>query len=92
MSVYVGSKKVMWRGWTWYHLIADTVEELHEFAQSIGLKKEYYQNHRFMPHYDVTENKRTSAIKKGAIIMTIREEGEKIREAKEVRKRKEVLK
>lgn len=82
MSVYVGSKKVIWRGKTWYHLIADTIEELHEFAHSIGLKNEWFQNHRFMPHYDVTENKRVAAIEKGAIRMSIREEGEKIQQAR----------
>ncbi len=83
MSVFIGSKKVMWRGKIWYHLIADTIEELHEFAQSIGLKINWFQDHRFMPHYDVTENKRIVAVKKGAIVMSLREEGEKIRQARE---------
>jgi hypothetical protein len=29
------------------------IEELHEFAQSIGLKREWFQDHPRHPHYDV---------------------------------------
>jgi len=48
------------------HLIADTLDELHRFAVSIGLKREWFQNHS-IPHYDLTESKRVLAINGGAL-------------------------
>lgn len=36
------------------HLATDgSIEELHIFAQSIGLKREWFQSHPRHPHYDV---------------------------------------
>jgi len=35
------------------HLVADNINELHRFAQSIGLKRKWFQDHR-IPHYDLT--------------------------------------
>ena len=68
MSVYVDS--LMDWGWKYgksCHLIADTLEELHEFALSIGLKREWFQEHNNFPHYDLTAKRRANAISKGAI-------------------------
>jgi len=48
------------------HLYADTLQELHELAQSIGLKREWFQDHHLLPHYDLTPSKRKAAIKAGA--------------------------
>jgi uncharacterized protein DUF4031 len=72
------------RAGSWSHLFSDTsVEELHEFAQRIGLKRSWFQprNRRYdrgpdrvwRNHYDVTESKRVEAIAAGAIPITIRE-------------------
>ena len=38
------------------HLIADTIDELHEFARMMGLKKEWFQARpcASFPHYDLT--------------------------------------
>lgn len=37
------------------HLMSDaSVEELHEFAQSIGLRRNWFQDHLLHPHYDLT--------------------------------------
>ena len=41
------------------------LEELHQFARLIGIKREWYQYVGF-PHYDLTRNKRSLAIMKGA--------------------------
>lgn len=35
------------------HLVADTLDELHWFAKEIGLKREWFQDHRHK-HYDMT--------------------------------------
>ncbi len=49
------------------HLATDgELEELHQFAVSIGLKREWFQDHRRVPHYDLTPNKRQRALAKGA--------------------------
>lgn len=62
----------------WSHLVTDgDLEELHEFAQSIGLRRSWFQGpprHR-RPHYDVTEGKRQQAIRAGATAITWRELG-----------------
>jgi len=54
--------------WRWTescHLFAGSLEELHNFAASLGLKREYFQNTR-IPHYDLTKGKRMLAIRLGA--------------------------
>jgi len=71
MSVYVDEMMTCIRNRNWpykecCHLIADTRRELHVFAQSIGLKRTWFQN-KTMPHYDLTKSKRRLAIRRGAI-------------------------
>jgi hypothetical protein len=69
LSVYVDS--LMDWGWKYgksCHLIADTTEELHTFALSIGMKKEWFMKSKNnMPHYDLTAKRRADAVSKGAI-------------------------
>ncbi len=50
------------------HLTADTIEELHELASRIGLKREWYQPLSW-PHYDLTASKRALAIEAGAVFV-----------------------
>lgn len=57
MSVYVDDwfdygKRIGRAGPFWSHLTADTVEELHAFAQGIGLRRAWFQNHK-LKHYDI---------------------------------------
>lgn len=54
------------------HLYADTLDELHDFAAKLGLKNEWFQPHRFLPHYDITRNKRRIAISLGAVAHSFR--------------------
>lgn len=84
MSVYVDSimptlinKK--WKYSRGCHLVADTVAELHSFAACLGLKREWYQYNKTIPHYDLTANKRREAVKLGAIRVDAREFVELIR-------------
>ena len=51
------------------HMIADSEDELHSLAQSIGLKRSWFQNDdkHSLPHYDLVESKRKLAISKGAV-------------------------
>lgn len=49
------------------HLYADSVNELHEFAKRLGLRRNWFQDHKMLPHYDLIKGKRFQAIKLGAI-------------------------
>lgn len=69
-------------GAKWCHLTADTLDELHEFATSIGLKRAWFQNHRLMPHYDLTPGKRAIAVRKGAVEISTTESGRRVRESR----------
>lgn len=52
----------------WCHMLADTSEELDNFAGELGLKFSWKQDPESkMPHYDLTEGKRNQALKIGAI-------------------------
>lgn len=55
------------------HMYADTLDELHAFARKIGLQRSWFQNHRFLPHYDLIASKRGIAIAFGAISHTSKE-------------------
>ncbi len=58
------------------HMIATTVEELHKFAELIGLKRHYFENplKKRHPHYDLMNDQiREKAIKEGAVVVTDRE-------------------
>lgn len=57
----------------WCHLWADDVSELHEFAQKIGLKREWFQNKRLFAHYDLVPSKRILALENGAIYINLKE-------------------
>lgn len=45
----------------------DDLTELHVLAQSIGLRREWFQDHKSCPHYDLTPSKRILAVKAGAV-------------------------
>ncbi len=60
-----------WRYRKSCHLFTDgNVAELHEFAERLGLRREWFQDRPRLPHYDLTEAKRRQAIKLGAVEAT----------------------
>jgi hypothetical protein len=65
MTVYVDEAKNKFRGMKMCHMMADTVEELHEMADVIGLERRWYQP-KSSPHYDVCLSKRKEALANGA--------------------------
>jgi hypothetical protein len=72
MAVYVDDAfQGDWGRWTGGgHLQADTLEELHEFAQRLGMPRRWFQSRRGRPekdHYDLTCARRDRAILLGAI-------------------------
>jgi len=66
MPIYVDNAKIKWRGKEWCHLVADTIDELHDFAMSLGLKRSWYQQTASYPHYDITTANRVKALQLGA--------------------------
>ena len=49
------------------HMYADTLDELHALAKSIGLKRAWFQDKDKLPHYDLVATKRKAAVACGAI-------------------------
>ena len=51
----------------WCHMMTDgALEELHDFAEKIGVKR-YRYHKKSSPHYDLREHQRIEAIKNGAV-------------------------
>ena len=67
MAVYVDNVRIAWRGRHWCHLVADSLDELHQFADKLGLKRAWFQAHESLPHYDVTVEVRGIALIRGAV-------------------------
>lgn len=52
------------------HMTTDgDMEELHAFAAKIGMKRSWFQDHKIMPHYDLTPARRAAAVRAGAVEM-----------------------
>ncbi|RZS35446.1 DUF4031 domain-containing protein [Corticibacter populi] len=71
--VYVDDAAVPMYGYTWFHLMADSVQELHAFAANIGIHKRAFHIGARHPHYDVTATQRRHAIRYGARPISARE-------------------
>ncbi len=71
--IYVDSLK-WYNGKQWCHMITDgNIQELHDFATKIEMKREWFQDHPRHPHYDLQPNKRALAISCGAKSVTGKE-------------------
>jgi hypothetical protein len=85
MAVYVDNlRDYGWRHGPSCHLIADSVDELMEFAVRMGLRPEWFQA-KSTPHFDLTAVARDVAIKHGAIEIDQRQLVAKIRELRKMR-------
>jgi len=55
------------------HLVSDSsLEELHQFASELGLRREWFQR-KSIPHYDLTGEVYQRAIERGATLVSSRE-------------------
>lgn len=66
MTVYVDECALKFRGGLWSHMVADSLHELHTFAERLHLKREWFQHATLYPHYDVTQSVRAKAVALGA--------------------------
>jgi hypothetical protein len=74
VAVYVDDARIRWRGMEWSHLVADSADELHAAAASLGLRREWAQDKGRTLHYDLPEQLRLRAIELGvAVAITWRE-------------------
>jgi hypothetical protein len=92
MTVYVDDANIpadvsIFMNRRWFHLIADTQQELHAFAGRLGLRRAWFQDPLVNTkriaapgsraaenwHYDITEGKKWQAIRLGAVQVTWRE-------------------
>ena len=58
---YFGSGKQSCHMWT-----DGEIEELHQFAERIGMRRAWFQKHPTLPHYDLTPSRRRLAVQNGA--------------------------
>lgn len=70
MAILIDEAVWPWRGRRWAHLVSDTsYDELHAFAQDLGLPRLGFQG----DHYDVTAEVRERALAAGAVPVAARE-------------------
>lgn len=58
----------------WCHMVTDgDLEELHRFAEQIGISRRRFQPHPRHPHYDLTPSSRQLALALGAVEVSTRQ-------------------
>jgi len=73
-----------WRWKNYCHLFSDADDhhvELHVFAIKLKLKRDYFQDLKGFPHYDLTATKRRLAVKLGAVPISSREMAQRVNAA-----------
>lgn len=80
MTVYVDDARNPLGRMKMCHMLADTDDELHAMAASLGLRLSYFQG----DHYDIALSKRKLAVKLGAKEVSSRELVEVRRRRREV--------
>ena len=70
VAVYVDDAVTLWRGHRWAHLMADTLDELHDMADRLGIPRRAFQDKTSGAHYDVDATLREQAIALGAIAIS----------------------
>lgn len=71
MTVYVDDARNPYGSMKMSHMIADSQDELHQMADRLGLRRQWFQD-KNIPHYDVSQSKKKLAIELGAIEVSSR--------------------
>ncbi len=71
MTVYVDDPIWPFRGMLMCHMVGDGLDELHEMAFAIGMRREWFQDlpKASHPHYDLNEQRRVLALEVGAVYL-----------------------
>lgn len=81
MTVYVDDMRAPLGRMVMCHMTADTSDELHAMARSIGVKRRWCQNAgTWREHYDVCLAKRGMAVESGAVEITWTKAGRMMQE------------
>ena len=68
MAVWVDDMRIAKHGKLWCHLVADSWEEMHDFAlHTLKLEARRFHGKAKLPHYDVTIWERELALQLGAV-------------------------
>ncbi|GAF55020.1 hypothetical protein JCM18901_637 [Psychrobacter sp. JCM 18901] len=67
MAIYVDFVQIKFKGHKWCHMLADSLQELHDFAAFIDVDARLFHRNASYPHYDITVQMREIAIAQGAI-------------------------
>lgn len=74
MSVYVDSANIPFRNTLMCHMVADSEEELHAMATSLGMERRWHQKPgTHHSHYDIPIAKKAAALRLGAIEVSRRQ-------------------
>jgi len=68
MAIYVDNVRIPHRGKLWCHMVADTLEELHNFARKLNIPRQGFHVEASYPHYDITVELREEALLLGAMM------------------------
>ncbi|MFL6629776.1 MAG: DUF4031 domain-containing protein [Vitreoscilla sp.] len=71
--VYVDDANIQKHGYSWFHLMGDSIEELHAFAVTLRLPARAFHRGARHPHYDVTDRQRLRALRQGARAISTRD-------------------
>lgn len=75
MTVYVDDMRAQFGRMVMCHMLADTDDELHAMAASIGVARRWWQSPQKTSgsHYDIALSKRANAVALGAVEITMKE-------------------
>lgn len=73
MTVYIDQAQNPFGRTKMCHMLADTLDELHQMADKLELKREWFQDTPGHPHYDLSLSKRRKAIELGAVMIDNRQ-------------------
>lgn len=73
MAVYIDTFNAPYRRMIMCHMMADTVGELHQMADRLGVARKWFQADGIYPHYDICLSKKKLAIQYGAEEMSARD-------------------
>lgn len=91
MAVYVDQSVYKYRRMVMCHMLADTLEELHQMADKIGVDRRWFQQDASTPHYDICKSKRVLAVKHGAIEVSRKELVAVIRRLREATQHNKII-
>ena len=81
MSVYVDNMRAGYGRMVMCHMIADSRDELLAMVDNIGVDRKWIQHaDTHLEHFDIALSKRTLAVQHGAVELSMRDLGRRIRD------------